>query len=159
MNIYLIRHGDSEKVSSTGKDFDRHLTTNGKLILLNAVEYWKEIIPSIGCIFSSPYLRAVETAAIIKYIFGIKEEVIKDQRLAPGSNTMDLINLALDCNKDSIAFVGHQPDCSDHISQLTSGSGVSVSFSPAAIAGIKFSGKVRLSAGILEFLIPPSVCA
>jgi phosphohistidine phosphatase SixA len=56
-----------------------------------------------------------------------------------------------------IAIVGHQPDLSNHLSRLISGSGASIEFKKGAIAKISFSNKVREGKGVLEFLIPPGI--
>lgn len=157
MHVYLIRHGESENKSYSGKDFDRRLTENGIVILRSAAEQWKPVIRSIDLIISSPLIRAVESANIIRDVFKVESEVIKDSRMSPGGHTLNLIDIALEHDKEAIAFVGHQPDCSEHISLLTSMGGSSVNFGTGTIAGINFSGRIRLTGGVLEFLIPSSI--
>jgi phosphohistidine phosphatase SixA len=53
-----------------------------------------------------------------------------------------------------MAFVGHEPDFSEHVSNLVSSSGVRIDFKKGMIAKIGFDGKVRIGRGVLEFLIP-----
>lgn len=72
MNIYLIRHGDSEGISKGMKDSERKLTPEGEMKIRNASIFWKNIIPDFDYIISSPYVRAVQTAKIIAATFNHK---------------------------------------------------------------------------------------
>lgn len=157
MNIYLIRHGDSEKSSVDKKDFDRELTPQGRSVTSNAALFWKKIIPAFDYIISSPYKRAVQTAEIIAGNFGLLNEIITDKKLSPGSSTEDLIEIARAYNCNNIALVGHQPDMSEHLSALISASGIKVEFKKSSIAKISFGSRVRMGRGTLEFLIPADI--
>jgi phosphohistidine phosphatase len=157
MNIYLIRHGDSEGISKGMKDPERKLTPDGELKIRNASLFWKNIIPEIDHIISSPYLRALQTAKIIASVYNHSIEIHIDKRLGCGSETESLIEILNSFSSGEIAIVGHQPDLSNHLSRLISGSGASIEFKKGAIAKISFSNKVREGKGVLEFLIPPSI--
>jgi phosphohistidine phosphatase len=157
MNIYLIRHGDSEGISKGLKDSERKLTPDGELKIRNASLFWKNIIPEFDYIISSPYLRALQTAKIIASAYNFKKEIFIDKRLGCGSETESLIEILNSFQSGEIALVGHQPDLSNHLSRLISGSGASVEFKKGAIAKISFNNKVREGKGVLEFLVPPSI--
>ncbi len=51
-------------------------------------------------------------------------------------------------------LLGHEPDFSEHVSQLISNSGAKIDFKKGMIAKISFNGKAKLTRGVLEFLIP-----
>lgn len=157
MNIYLIRHGEAERSSSGTGDFERKLTKEGKLQVRLSAEKWKSVIKSFDYIISSPLTRAVQTAKIIAEVFDYNEEIIKDDRLSSGGTTEGLIQIAESLDGDDFAFIGHQPDMSQHVSTLISNSGAHVEFKKAAIAKISFHNRVQVSRGELEFLIPPQV--
>lgn len=157
MNIYFIRHGDAEKISINKKDFDRELTSNGKVRLKNAVLGWKNYIDAFDYLISSPLLRARQTANIIAEHFEIKNEIIVNKKLTSGGLTADIIEIANTLESENIAFVGHQPDFSEHISKLISASFANIEFKKAAIAKVSFHTKVQLSRGVLEFLIPAGI--
>ena len=154
MNIYLIRHGDAEKASMQKKDADRKLTQDGEQKIKSAAEGWKLLIPNFSHIISSPLIRAAQTAEIIAKVFDYKEKIITDKRLSPGTKTEALIDLANEIVGQDMAFIGHEPDFSDSLSDLISNSGVKVDFKKGMIAKISFGGKAKLSRGLLEFLIP-----
>jgi phosphohistidine phosphatase len=155
MNIYLIRHSDSEGISKGLKDSERKLTPDGEIKIRNASLFWKNIIPEFDYIISSPYLRALQTAKIIASVYNHKKEILVDKRLGCGSETDSLIEILNSFQSGEIAIVGHQPDLSNHLSRLISSAGASAEFKKCAIAKISFSNKVREGRGALEFLVPP----
>lgn len=154
MNIYLIRHSDAEKASLSKKDFDRKLTPEGEEKIKTAAEGWKSLIPSFSHIISSPLIRAVQTAEIVANAYKLSNKIIIDKRLSPGSTTENVVDLVQEISGSEIALVGHEPDFSEHVSNLISSSGANIEFKKGMIAKINFNGKVRLGKGILEFLIP-----
>lgn len=154
MNLYLVRHGAAEDKKQGQRDFDRELTEEGKKKMSAAAKGWKNIIPDFDTLVSSPLVRALETAEIVRKVYGLKDEIIKDDRLMPGSRTEDVISLINEMPGDDIAIFGHEPDFSTHVSRLISNSGAEIDFKKGAIAKIVFQGRARLSSGMLEFLIP-----
>jgi phosphohistidine phosphatase len=153
MNIYLIRHADAEKSSPSKKDYERKLTPEGISAVKSAAEGWKNLISSFDYIISSPLKRALQTAEIIAKTFQYAKEIVTDKRIA-GGKTEDLIEIANSLDGKEIAFIGHEPDFSKHVSSLISSSGAFLSFKKGMIAKISFENKARLSKGNLEFLIP-----
>lgn len=154
MNIYLIRHGDAEKASAHKKDAERKLTPEGEQKLKVAAESWKFLVPSFTHIISSPLIRAFQTAEIISNVYKFTGKVIIDKRLTFGGKTEGLIDLAHEIMGNDMAFVGHEPDFSEHVAHLVSNSGANVEFKKGMIAKISFDGKVKMGRGLLEFLIP-----
>ena len=155
MNIYLIRHSDSEGISKGLKDSERKLTPDGEYKIRNASLFWKNLIPEFDYIFSSPYLRALQTAKIIASVYNYKKEILIEKRLGCGSETESLMEILNSFQSGDIAIVGHQPDLSNHLSRLISAEGISIEFKKGTIAKISFSNKVKEGKGVLEFLIPP----
>ena len=155
MNIFLIRHGKAEPASPAKKDIDRELTEEGISIINRSAGFWKNRIISFDFIITSPFKRAVQTAEIIAELMNYKNDLIIDNVLSPGSSTRSVIQLAEVLNGDNIAFVGHQPDMSYHISSLVCNSQLNLKFSPASIAKISFKGNPNPGKGTLEFLLPP----
>jgi phosphohistidine phosphatase len=155
MKIYLIRHGDAEQGSFSKRDFDRELTSAGIEKLEKTAEGWKRFIKGFDLIVTSPYVRALKTARIIAQAYGLPEDkLITDDRLGCGCRTDDIINIANSLGAEKIAFVGHEPDISNHISNLVSGCEVNVEFKKGMIAKIAFGSRARFSRGALQYLIP-----
>ena len=157
MNLYLIRHGDAEKISLSKSDYDRELTQKGRDLTKKSAENWKKIIKPFDVIASSPLTRAVQTAEIVGNVFDYTKKIITDKKISAGSSPEDLIDFIRSINVDNIAVVGHEPDMSNYVSALTSSSGMYLEFKKGTVAKINFAGKVRIGSGTLEFLIPPKV--
>jgi phosphohistidine phosphatase len=157
MNLYLIRHGDAEKLSLSKTDFDRELTSKGRELTKKSAEALKNIIKSLDVIASSPLIRAVQTAEIVAGVFNNSKKIVTDKRITAGSSPEDLIDFIRSINVENIAVIGHEPDMSNYVSALTSSSGMYLEFKKGTVAKINFEGKVRLANGTLEFLIPPKV--
>jgi phosphohistidine phosphatase len=155
MNIYLIRHAKAEPASYPKKDKDRKLTKDGIETLYKSTIAWKSYISNFDYIFASPFVRAVQTAEIISKSFNCSNKIVAENMLSPGSSTNSIIHFAASFNTENIAFVGHQPDMSNHISKLVSSSVINLNFSPASIAKISFNSKPIEGKGRLEFLLPP----
>jgi phosphohistidine phosphatase len=152
MELYFIRHSDAE--NGTGKpDNDRELTESGKLKIKRAAEAWKTFNPLPDYIISSPLIRAVQTAEIVKKEFNFNEDIIKEHSLISGSRLEDLIAFVNNL-EGKIFLIGHQPDFSNAVSSLISTAGAAVEFKKTSIAKISFSAKAKLGRGTLEFLIP-----
>lgn len=157
MNLYLIRHSIAEKASPARKDFERELTAEGKEVIKTAAFNWKHIIPQFDLIITSPLVRAVQTGMIIAETFNYTQALIKDNNLATGARTTDLIGILNTLDAENVACIGHQPDLSAHISNFIAMNGCWVHFPPAAISKIRFSGGARFSKGELIYLIPPDI--
>lgn len=157
MNLYLIRHGDAENTPFGKRDFDRQLTEKGTFATRNAANHWKKVIPDFDYIVSSPYIRSVQTAEIIASVFNSTDKLLIDKVLGCGSRIEDLITLVNSLKGENIACVGHQPDLSNHVSDLISSQRAEVEFKKSSIAKIIFRHKVKKGDGILEFIIPPAV--
>lgn len=80
MKIYLIRHGEStsDVEDKYGGDYNDHLTSKGRRQASNLAK--RLYNKGIKIIFSSPRLRAKETAEIIQKLLGCNLEMVDDLR-------------------------------------------------------------------------------
>lgn len=153
MTLYLIRHGEAEDQKLGKPDSERRLTEEGKKKMRRAAEGWKYLINGFDYLVSSPLIRAKETADIVKNVFDFEDEIILDNRLIFGNKTENVVDLANELG-GNIALFGHEPDFSNHVSNLISQGNAEIDFKKGMIAKISFGGKARIGGGILEFLIP-----
>lgn len=153
MNLYLIRHSFAENPSQHKSDFNRELTTEGKKIALIAGQFLKKIVSKLNLILTSPYIRAYQTSELISKAFNNDIQIIKENNLTSGCNTGTLLEILNIYNSENIAVVGHQPDISNHISNLTSNGNINLIFKPCSIAKIKFDSKPNYNKGYLEILV------
>jgi phosphohistidine phosphatase len=110
--IWFLRHGDAE---DTEPDFDRRLTGKGRRQSRDAGLALAALGIDIELCLSSPKVRARETAELACDALGA--EVSLDDRLAGGR--FDPLDLT--AGLDDVLLVGHEPDFSDAVGQLTGG--------------------------------------
>jgi phosphohistidine phosphatase len=110
--IWFLRHGEAE---DSEPDFDRRLTPKGERQSRDAGAALAALGVEIEVCLTSPKLRARETARLACEALGV--EVTVDERLTGGR--FDPLDLA--AGLDNVLLVGHEPDFSDAIAELTGG--------------------------------------
>lgn len=122
MRLFLVRHAEA----APGEPDDlRPLTPEGREAARALGERLAEQRPD--AILSSPLLRARATASLIARACGHDAEA--DDRLAPGATADDLRDAAAG-RGETVVAVGHQPDCSEIVLELT---GREVRFPPGGV--------------------------
>jgi phosphohistidine phosphatase len=113
--LWLMRHGAAlPKVNAEGlDDFHRPLTDAGKLEIREIAEGLKSIGDPPAWIVSSPFLRAVQTAEILREVLGPGIRMEHSETLRPGQRPERLTGL-LAGNKSwrRALAVGHEPELS-----------------------------------------------
>ena len=124
MELYIMRHGIAEEVSTTGRDRDRLLTEDGKENSREAGKALRKIGVTFEVIFSSPYPRAWQTAEAVAKEIGLTNLLQELQELGAESTATDALQKLSAAVKGhaSILIVGHEPILSQLISLLLSGS-------------------------------------
>lgn len=120
MKIYVWRHGKAEDRSITGRDADRRLVPTGEAVTRKIAQALLSRGEIIQKIYTSPYIRAHETARVIQNVMRCPGEMEVMPELASGANPWD-IHKALRSRKDlpeTFALVGHMPDLSAYLKDL-----------------------------------------
>jgi phosphohistidine phosphatase len=122
MEIYILRHGIAVERGSRSykKDSERPLTEEGVEKMHEIAGTIAEMDLKFDLILSSPLVRAQQTAAIVVEELG--GEVTFTDFLVPGADAKELIAEINDEKPRQVLLVGHEPDLSQLISLLTSGS-------------------------------------
>jgi phosphohistidine phosphatase SixA len=119
VRLFVVRHAEA---APGEPDELRPLTDAGRAAARSLGEQLAMQNPT--AVLSSPLLRARETADAIARAAGLTAEA--DERLAPGATADDVRAIA----QDGLVIVGHQPDCSEIVLELT---GREVSFAPGSM--------------------------
>lgn len=151
MNIYIMRHGYAENGSP---DNERRLTNQGKEKLKKNLPLLRSHVNSFDYVVTSPLVRAKQTAEFIHKEMCVKNELIIDQSLQPGTSITDILIMINALNPESVLIVGHMPDVSYLTLNLINSEIFELPFSPGSIAGIKIDEELQTGTGELKFMLP-----
>jgi phosphohistidine phosphatase SixA len=126
VRVFLVRHAEA---APGDPDELRRLTSAGRAAARALGERLAAEHPT--AVVTSPLLRARETADLIAR--ACKLEATADDNLAPGADAETLRAAAQDLG-DTVVAVGHQPDCSEIVLDLT---GREATFPPAGVAELE----------------------
>jgi phosphohistidine phosphatase len=111
MKLYLVRHAEAIERSGTTPDASRYLTTKGRLAFRKIARRVRRAGIAPDVIFTSPLLRAVQTAEILAERLKHEGPVVVAKELSPGFDLPALRSLLAEAgNPREAAFVGHEPD-------------------------------------------------
>src|SRR5947207_7503842 len=93
MNLYILRHAIAVEhgAEHAANDSERPLTREGMRKLKLVVQAMKRLELSFDSIFSSPYVRALQTAQIVARGLNQEKRLQLEDCLKPGSNFRELI--------------------------------------------------------------------
>ena len=150
MRLYFLRHGIAEDLATS--DFDRELTKRGRRRVLASAKVMARLGIAPRQIFSSPRLRARQTAEIVAEALDMP--VTLSEAVNFGFDLADARRLTRNLSADDeVMFVGHNPDMSLLVSELT---GVDAPMKKGGLARIDTLG-AALDEGELVWLIAPKV--
>jgi len=125
----------------------------------DVVKGLKKLGVQLDLIFTSPLVRAVQTAEILAGPLGIsKKEIHQTPALAPGAPVEQLFaEIKNRAGVESIAVVGHQPDLGQLISRIVQGDGclLSIQLKKGSICCINVSETVPVLRGELMWVLTP----
>ena len=111
MKLYLVRHAEAIERSAATPDASRCLTTKGRLAFRKIAGRVRKADIAPDVIFTSPLLRAVQTAEILAERLKHKGPVVVAKELSPGFDLRALRFLLYGAGSpEEAAFVGHEPD-------------------------------------------------
>ena len=114
MKLYLVRHAEAIERSGTMPDAARYLTTKGRLAFRKIARRVRKAGIAPAVIFTSPLLRAVQTAEILAERLKHEGPVVVARELSPGFDHRALRSLLHGSGDiEEAAFVGHEPDLGD----------------------------------------------
>jgi phosphohistidine phosphatase len=148
-----MRHADAEAKKPGMSDFERELTEIGREMTQKVALGLKRMNIEFELLGASPFVRAVQTAEIIREVFGIEKEVLKINELIPGSDFKLLLGVLNSLRVGSLFLVGHEPHLGDFLSWVLGLPG-RIEFKKNSIACVEISSFVQ-SGGNLRWFIHP----
>ena len=88
MNLYILRHGPAVERDAPGysRDQDRPLTPEGRQRIEGITRAMTVLKVNPDAIFSSPFLRARQTAEIVAAALAPRLKLVFTDHLTPGGN-------------------------------------------------------------------------
>ena len=119
--VYLVRHGVAEDYSSSGRDFDRALTEEGRQKMARAASGLLSLEVQVDLLVSSPLVRARETADEIAQVYDSAERQVWEE-LSCGVDESALTNRLEECDPlADVMLVGHEPDIGEMLAYWLTG--------------------------------------
>ncbi len=145
--LWILRHGEAVPHDSRPTDDDRELTPRGERQAEAAGVALARLGVELAACYSSPKVRARDTARLCCRSLGVGPEVLPALRAGFDSEDLRELLLAHEAD-DDILLVGHEPDLSQLIHDCT---GARVEMEKGGMAALKLSGR----AGELSVLLRP----
>ncbi len=159
MQIYLLRHGIAEDPKPGRPDAERPLTDEGRDKLRRVLKRARtaDLDPSV--ILSSPYRRALETAAVAAEILAYKGEIVRTPALAPEASPFDAWEEIRKRKQErAILLSSHEPLMSSMVAFLLDSPTLRVEMKKAALVRIDCDRFGPKAAGVLKWMLTPGVC-
>ncbi|MFH6568865.1 phosphohistidine phosphatase SixA [Pseudomonas kulmbachensis] len=115
MKVWILRHGEAQPHAR--RDAERELTAHGREQVLHSAA--RLIGQPLDCILVSPYVRAQQTAELVRKALGFTSELITVPWLTPESEPRDALSKLADSG--NVLLVSHQPFVGELISLLLNG--------------------------------------
>jgi phosphohistidine phosphatase len=153
MKIFIVRHAIAED-SARGGDSERALTEEGKKKMKEAAEGFARLELEIETIYSSPLVRAVQTAEIVAKAIGYKQAPEIMEALSPAYSPKDLAKEVRSLKKRNVMLAGHEPNCSEFADYLLGDA--QLEFKKGAICLIE-TESVEAGSGQLVWHLSPQI--
>ena len=116
--IVLLRHGLAEEKTADKPDQERSLTSDGHARMKQIARGIERAFPKAQVIYSSPLLRAVQTALWVSKGYRQRIKVGTTDTLAPGASPAAFIEFINGLTERRIIVVGHEPNLSENLAGL-----------------------------------------
>jgi phosphohistidine phosphatase len=158
MLLYLLRHGDSQNDPAIS-DHDRALTLEGTASIQRIAEFVKRLDLGFNAVYSSPLLRARQTAELALALLRRQPAIQFSEHLKVGADFQKLFELLNTHSADArILLVGHEPYFSRLVSTLLAGNlDAKVDIRKASLCCVESALPVGSKSGVLKWLLPPQV--
>jgi phosphohistidine phosphatase len=145
-----MRHGPAEDEAASGKDGDRALTPSGRDRVRLATRELIKRGKTPHFVLSSPLVRARQTAEIVLQEAGLASTALElRNELAMTGHASDLVREVVTAKRKRVILVGHEPELSSLVFELT---GTSLIMQKAMIVALAFKDDGRTH---LKFTIDP----
>lgn len=155
MKLYILRHGQASPTGAS--DNSRVLTTKGETESLILANWIKRQSIQFDQIWSSPYVRAINTARIIRDDLNPVLAIEEKPNLIPSSHPLEVLDTLKEFNQSSLLIVSHMPLVGRLTHALMSGhEDEPMMFETCGLASLEVA-EIRYQAAYLDWLVHPGI--
>lgn len=157
MKLYMLRHGPALSRSEWKQSDElRPLSDHGVEVVRAVTNKMAALDLGIELIVTSPFERALRTAAMLRESLGGDVELQEDKGLEPGRFDLEALAEILSRTPEAgaVVVVGHEPSMSTVLSSVVGGG--ALTFKKAGLARADLWSAAP-PAGELRWLVPPSL--
>jgi len=152
--IVLLRHGIAEEATAEKKDEDRGLTSEGHARMKEIARGLANVFPKAQVIYTSPLLRAVQTALWVSKGYKSKVSINTTDALAPGVAAKQFLELLRKIEERRVIFVGHEPTLTKDMAALAGVDAKQLELKKGGCYGVRIAPD---GTATLEWLLTPRV--
>ena len=158
MVLVFVRHGPAGGADAARwpDDRDRPLTPKGIARTRRALKGLARLVPHADRIWTSPLVRARETAELAHRAWTAPPSVETVDELAPGGRALPLLREWIRrAPEETLLVVGHEPDLSALAATLAGLRAGGIELKKAGACGLTIEPGMGPGAATLAFLLPP----
>ena len=156
MEIYLLRHGIAEDAPPGMADSDRALTPEGRQKLKRVLARARAAGVEPSLILSSPYRRALETAAAAAESLGYHGKIAQTSALVPNAAPQAVWGeIRTHRTEESLLLSSHEPLMSSLLALLLNSPALRVDFKKAGLARVDCDRFGAEPYGVLKWMLTP----
>ena len=152
--VVLLRHGISEDAAPGKTDEERALTPEGHARMKQIGKGLERIFSRPQVIWSSPLVRATQTALWVAKAYRSRVRVEQTDVLRPGVGADEFIHFLDGLGDRRVILVGHEPSLSTNMMALLHATDRRFELKRGGCYGIRLYGDGRV---VLEWLLSPRV--
>jgi len=150
LNFVAVRHGEANEIGLFNKK--KNLSSHGIEQVRDTANLLKDndLFPSI--IYTSPKLRAVETANILQEV--LAGNIFEENALCEPFDSNRLLDILADYSNDkyTVFFVGHAPTLAEFVNDLVGKNVLEKGLPKGSAVLVTFEDSVELGKGIFQKL-------
>lgn len=151
--VVLLRHGIAEPRGGSKPDLERTLTKGGHARMKQIARGLAQVFPKAEAIYSSPALRCIQTALWVSKGYRGKLSPQTTDVLAHNGSPRELREFLGSLQERRVILVGHEPNLSTSLSELTRLNGPSsLELKKGGCYGVRLGQDGSSS---LEWVLPP----
>ena len=158
MQVLLLRHGIAEDAGPGVPDSERALTGEGREKLRRVLKQARKAGVEPSLILSSPYKRALETAAEAADVLGYSGKIVRTPRLTPEAAPAEAWEeIRSRSDERAILLASHEPLMSSLAAFLLHSPALQVDMKKAALVRVdceRFGPEPR---GLLKWMLTPAL--